>query len=134
MVRTPLSPITPNIIRRKELTPFQRGIVVGQASAGYSTASTKHLFSIPESTIRGIISNADTQDHGKSRPRPGRPKTTSDQDERAILRIAQSDPKSTYQDLIQRSGVTCSRKTVYRILSHVSITNWLVNKRILLRP
>ena len=38
MTRRPLGPIAPNIIRRKELTLFQRGILVGQAAAGFLIA------------------------------------------------------------------------------------------------
>ena len=38
MTRRPLGPITLNIIRRKELTSFQRGILVGQTAADSSTA------------------------------------------------------------------------------------------------
>ena len=39
MPRTPLGPITPNIIRRRELSPFTRGIIAGQRSIDISVAT-----------------------------------------------------------------------------------------------
>ena len=123
MTRRPLGPIAPNIIRRKKLTSFQRGILVGQAAAGSSTATIRKLFSLPESTIRTTLSNAEYQPDGKTRPRSGQPKATDERDERNLLRLARLDLKQTYADLITRSGVTCGKKTVYRIFSHTGITN-----------
>ena len=59
MTRRPLGPITPNIIRRKELTSFQRGILIGQAAAGFLIAIIRKLFSLLENTIRTILSNTE---------------------------------------------------------------------------
>ena len=59
MTRRPLGPIALNIIRRKELTLFQRGILVGQAAAGFLIAIMRKLFSLLENTIRTTFSNAE---------------------------------------------------------------------------
>ena len=59
MTRRPLGPIAANIIRRKELTSFQRGILVGQAAAGSLIATIRKLFSLLENTIRTTLNNAE---------------------------------------------------------------------------
>ena len=59
MTRRPLGPITPNIIRRKKLTLFQRRILVGQAAAGSLIAIIRKLFSLLENTIRTTLNNAE---------------------------------------------------------------------------
>ena len=70
---------------------------------------------------------------GKLKPRSGRLKITIDREERIIFRLVRINLKQIYADLILRSGVNYSRKTVYRILSHAEITNWIAKKRPLLR-
>ena len=59
MTRRPLGPITPNIIRRKELTLFQRGILIRQAAAGSLIAIIRKLFSLLKNTIRTTFNNTE---------------------------------------------------------------------------
>ena len=51
MPRTPLGPITPNIIRRRELSPFTRGIIAGQHSIGASYGVIIRGLNLLKSTI-----------------------------------------------------------------------------------
>ena len=51
MPRTPLGPITPNIIRRRELSPFTRGIITGQHSTGASYGVIIRRLNLLKSTI-----------------------------------------------------------------------------------
>ena len=123
MPRTPLGPITPNIIRRKELNPYIRGYIAGASAAGVSQYSIARELNVTRATIQTTLSRVNTRVDGESKPRSGRPKITIDREERIILRLARINPKQTYADLILRSGVNYSRKTVYRILSYAGITN-----------
>ena len=133
MPRRPLESISPNIIHRKELNAYERGIVVGQASQGATIRQISASLFIPRSTIHDTLINAITHPDGESKPRSGRPKATDDRDERTLLRLVRIDPKISYTDLIEQSGVQCSRSTVYRILHEAGITNWIMKKRLLLR-
>ena len=51
MPRTPLGPITPNIIRRRKLSPFTRGIIAGQHSIDASYGAIIKGLNFPKSTI-----------------------------------------------------------------------------------
>ena len=133
MPRRPLGPITPNIIRRKELTPYTRGFILRQLTAGVEQADVAKALNLSRATVRTTLLRADTRINGESVERSGRPKVTDDRDERIILRLARINPKQTYQELIQRSGVKCSKSTIYRILARAGIINWLAKKRPLLR-
>ena len=133
MPRTPLGPITPNIIRRRELSPFTRGIIAGQRSTGASIGTIAIALNIPKITIQDTLSIVDRGSHGVSKSRSGRPKATTDRDERTILRLARFEPKQTYQQLISAAGLSCSQSTVYRILHDAGITNWIAKKRPMLR-
>ena len=95
-----LGPITPNIIRRKELTQYTRGIIFGKHSAGVTVTNIVRQLSLPDSTVRTIITNRNDDLNGKSNPRCGRLKITNDRDERTILRLARLNPKQAYKDLI----------------------------------
>ncbi len=133
MPRAPLGSIDPNLLNRKELSPYQRGILVGRVSEGATTADIQKEFSLPESTIRTTITRASNRRNGASNPRSGRPKACSIREQRHIIRTARVNPRITYLDLIQTTGVNCSRTTVYRILKDYGLTNWLAKKRPLLR-
>ena len=64
MPRTPLGPITPNIIRRRELSPFTRGIIAGQYSTGASYRVIIRRLNLPKSTIQDSISIINRGTHG----------------------------------------------------------------------
>ena len=85
MTRRPLGPIAPNIIRRKELTSFQRGILIGQAAAGSLTAIIRKLFSLLKSTIRTTLNNTKYQPNNKTRLRSGQLKAIDERDERNLF-------------------------------------------------
>ncbi len=55
-------------------------------------------------------------------------------DERHIIRVVRLDPKITYRNLLIKTGVDVSAKTVYRLLKEEGITNWRCKKRPLLTP
>ena len=59
MTRRPLGPITPNIIRRKKLTSFQREILIGQAAADSLITIIRKLFSLLKNTIRTTFNNTE---------------------------------------------------------------------------
>ena len=130
---TPLRSIDSNITYKKELTLYARGIIKGMEIGGSTPAQIATQLNLPRHTIRSTIQHDIERDQGLSKIRSGRPKEYTDRDERTILRLAQSDPKQTYQTLIKQAGVKCSRKTVYRILSNAGIINWIAKKRPLLR-
>ena len=88
MLRTPLATISGNRPRNKELSPFQRGFLVGQATQGRSYGGIAKAAKLPKSTVQTAVSNASLQQNGESRPRSGRPRATTPADQRLIIRTA----------------------------------------------
>ncbi len=133
MPRAPLAPISGNTPRRKELTPFQRGLLVGQVTRGATPGKIQKDFRIPRSTTRSVVLNSLHQEEGESRPRSGRPTRVSDRDRRHTIRKARENPQISYIELARSAGTQqLSRSTHYRVLKEYGLTNWLAKKRPLL--
>ena len=134
MPRTPLSFISSNIIHKKELTSYTRGIIVERAQEGVTPTQIKTSLDVPQQTIVDTINNHDQWSEGASAPRSERPKLYTERQQWAVLRHARLDPKLTYKQLKRVSEVTVSHKTIYQILQDAGITNWLAKKRSKLWP
>ena len=131
--RTPLGPITPNTIRKRtELSPRKRGQILGMRDAGTPVSRIARVLNTPQTTIFTTLRRHEQRPHGKSMPRAGRPKVLDLRDQRTILRIIRLDPRITYRRLIEQSGVTCSQRTVQRMLKEHGIKNWVAKKHSLL--
>jgi hypothetical protein len=53
--RRPLGPISGNRVKKKELTPYKRGQIVGAAIAGADNLTIVTTLKTPESTIRTTL-------------------------------------------------------------------------------
>ena len=93
MPRRPLGPITPNIIRRKALTPYTRGFILGQLTAGVKQADVAKALNLSRAIVRITLLRADLRINGESVKRSDRPKITNDRDERIVLRFARINLK-----------------------------------------
>ena len=87
MPRTPLGPITPNIIRRRELSPFTRRITAGQHSIDANYKIIARGLNLLKSTIQNSISIVNRETHGVSKSRSDKLKSTTVQNKRIILRL-----------------------------------------------
>ena len=133
MPREPLQSISSNIVHHKELNEYTRGKIIGARNAGMRPAHIATQLNLPPTTIHTTLRRDEQRDNGQSDSRSGRPRATDDRDERTLLRLIRIDPKITYEDLIEKSGVQCSQKTVYRLLREAGITNWRMKRCPLLR-
>ncbi len=130
MLRTPLGPRDGNARKGKDLTPYQRGIIIGSSKIGGSPAAIAKAYQIPDSTVRTTLARAaQRNDTGASRPRSGRPKAVSDRDERHIIRLVKTLPEINYATIREHVDLNCSRSTIYRVLKDFGITNWLAKDR-----
>jgi transposase len=129
MPRTPLAQIDPNSRIKKELTPFQRGQIIGKAECGLSKHQISRDLQIPRSTIQTILLKNYLQSNGKSFPRSGRPKSYTERDSRHILNIIKADPFVTYSTIRERTGLEVSRRTFLRIIRESGYGHWKAQKR-----
>jgi hypothetical protein len=106
--RPVLGQISGNIQKRKELDQFTRGQIVGAAKCGLALRAISRQLSIPYTTIQRTVSQEQLRNNGTSLPRSGRPKKSSKQDERLLLRVVRRFPKYTYQQLLAFTGLKIS--------------------------
>ena len=134
MPRTPLATISSNRRRNTQLSPYERGLLVGASALGATAVEVEKVSGVPESIVRTTLSRASERHNGETKPRSGRPGRLSIRDQRHIIRIARVQPTITYKNLQKEAGVVCSRSTLYRCLKAYGLTNWLAKKRPLLTP
>ena len=127
--RRPLGPVSGNSIRKKELTPYKRGQIVGAAQLGASNVEIAVTLNTPESTVRSTL-RADIQRlNGESIRRSGRPKTWNDYYVRRLVRLVRAQPKLTYTQVRKELGWTYSDSTLKRMLEPSGIRNWRAKRR-----
>ena len=132
--RTPLAPISHNQATRKELTPFERGQILGYATAGYSHSKIGALLGRSKSTIQDALKNSCHNPHGESLPRSGRPPILSRRERRLLVRETRKCPKLTYDQLRKATGLSCSTPTIRNALRDCGLHHWLAKKRPKLTP
>ena len=129
MLRTPLGPRSGNVRRGPELTPYQRGLIVGAASLGKKPTGIAGQYKLPLETVKSTLRLDLVRNEGQSKPRSGRLKAYSDRDERKILRQVRLHPKCTYADVRKACVVTLCDSTLKSILKKHGILNWCAKKR-----
>ena len=127
--RTPLGPISGNRIKKKEISSFIRGVIVGKYSKGATQREIAKDLKIPKSTIHYTLKQALLRNDGESLVRAGAPTLSTDRDERMILRYIRLHLKTTYADIKQDCGVIISHSSIKRILRKHGISTWRAKKR-----
>ena len=127
--RTPLSLISRNIKRGRNLTLYKRGLIAGAQKGGESPAEIAMDTKTNVSTVRYTLKLDSQRIQGVDLTRASRGKSYTKADERHILRIVRAEPKLTYAQVILATGVTCKARTVKRILKSNGITNWRAKRR-----
>ena len=132
--RAPLAEIDTNRAPNAELSPAQRSFIQGARRGGETAAKIAGLINCHPKTIYDTLKRYRTINNGVSKPRKGRPTVLTEQDERALIRIARRDPQIEYKHLLEQAGVTCSSRTVSRLFKDYGITNWRAKRRPVLTP
>jgi hypothetical protein len=88
-----------NILYRKELTPYQRGKILGARDAGASYGDIENMYGIPRYTVITTTRRSTLRVEGKSLPRQGRPPSHDDRIDRRIIRYVRINPKTTYAQM-----------------------------------
>ena len=134
MPRTLFKVISENVTHWKELSSYEREILIKQASQEVTPVSLTKITKVPQITIIFTLFQADIRLTGVSKPWSERLKLLSVRDCRHITRIARLTPEISYQEIQEKTELACSRKTVYRVLKDYGLTNWLAKKRPKLSP
>lgn len=129
MTCTPLQPETSDKTTRKELEPFQRGIIIGRYLAGQKQADIQRAMGLPYSTIRVTIKKYKTSTTGTSAPRSGRPQALSDSDKQYIHLLIKRDPFIKVEDICKSLDKPVSQNTVSRELKRSGYAHWKAQKK-----
>jgi transposase len=70
--------------KTRELTPFERGEIVGLSKGGHSIRNISEILSIPKSTVQNVITKYHKENCTDTVPRSGRPSTLSERDKRQL--------------------------------------------------
>ena len=132
--RTALGSISGNSRRGPDLSPFQRGQISGMKTNGATPTQISKRLKFPISTVRSTIGLEHLREDGASQRRSGRPLSYTPAEERRVLRHVRSNPKETYQQVIEACSLGCSKNTVKKILLKHGIKNWKCKRRPFLTP
>ena len=131
--RTVLGPITSNIIRRKELNPYQRGIISELSLTDLTPSQIQCLpghENLHRQTIYSTLKRTPKRPpSGESLSREGRPSKINERDGRRILREVRTFPKHTYNQVILDLGLDITPRTLSRYLDDFGIKKWRAAKR-----
>ena len=127
--RRALAEIAGNTPSRRELTPFQRGLIVGAYRSGDGPTQISRQYDVPIGTVKTTLARDKSRIEGTSQPRIGRPYTYSERDERVLLRYVRKFPKHTYDLVRIGTGLDFSNTTIRRILEPFGISKWRARRR-----
>ena len=106
---------------RKELTDDQRNEIIGVYKCGIKGSTISVNLGLSSSTVYDTINQFNKTGSPHPQYRPGRPKMLSERDERALVRIANSDREATLADITNGLGAALqkpiSTKTTSRYLN-----------------
>jgi hypothetical protein len=110
--RRPLGEISGNIPKRRELTLYERGQIIGAAKCSVKPSAICTELSLSRRTVQTTIDSEPLRKNGASQPQSGRPRTYSERDERLLLRVVRQFPKYTYAQLRAFTGLKLCNSTL----------------------
>jgi Transposase len=130
--RSVLSSISGNRAFNHQLSPYQRGKIIGLTHSGQKSTDIQGLLNVSRGAVRSTLKLDSLGLEGDTQLRSGRPKSYSEATERKILRHVRLHPKDTYTQVILACDLIIKRGTIRSILSRHGITNWRARRRPLL--
>ena len=91
--------ISGNIDKRKELSPYMCGRIIGEYEKGARPAEISKVLQIADSTIRDTISLDPLRDEGYSKPPSGRLEKYSEGFKRNLVHFVRKEPKASIAQL-----------------------------------
>ena len=105
-----------------ELSPYQRGLIVGRPSIGLTTTRITRELKLDRGTVRYALEQAPLRYNGRTKGRKAREKSYTDAEERLVIRHVRLNPKDTYKQVLTATGVVFKTTTLKKMLKAASIT------------
>jgi transposase len=110
--------------KHHELTPYERGRIQGAADAGLSHSKIGALIKCVKATVTKTLQRAGSRLNGQSKPRSGRPQKYSDRDQRAMLRNLRLEPKLTFKQRQEVTGLKMSNSYIKGLARINNLSYW----------
>lgn len=128
--RTPLRDIDGNRrYRGSELTPYQRGEIVGQRKAGMTPREIEVDLGLSRGVVRHTLESIQVRDEGYTRPRSGTPMKYDSRSRRRMLLCLRNHPKMTYEQRRKHIGIKMSDSYIYRLATAEGLRHWRARNR-----
>ena len=133
--RTPLYDTDGNRrYRGSELSPYQRGLIVGAHRAGNSPKEIEDELGYSRGAIRRTLESIHIRDEGHTLPRSGTPLKYTSRARRRILQCLRSHPKMTYKQRREATGLKMSDSYIRDLTIAEGLKYWRAKKRPELTP
>jgi len=133
--RTPLANINGNRGNRgSELSPYQRGLVVGARKSGKAPKEIEDEFKLSRGAVRRTLESIQLREDGKSKPRSGAPLKYTSRARRRMLLNLRTHPKMTYEQRRKDTGLTMGDDYIHDLAEAEGLRHWRAKKRPELTP
>jgi transposase len=106
--------------KKKELTDFERGEIIGLHKGGFSQRKITEILNIPKSTVGDVIKKYNDQGLTTTASRSGRPKILTERDERHLINLVKENRNKTLEELTENfntnMSISVSKRAVQRVL------------------
>ena len=106
--------------KRKELTTFERGMIVGLNKGNHGVSEISRILNIPKQTCHNVIKKYCEEGLTDTLPRSGRPALLTEREERTLIHQVKENRKVSVEDITEnfnKLGLTqISTSTSRRIL------------------
>ena len=133
--RTPLCDIDGNRrYRGPELSPYQRGQIVGAHKTGSSLKEIGDELGHSRGAIRRTLESIHIRDEGHTLPRSGTPLKYTSRARRRMLQCLRSHPKMTYEKRRETTGLKMSDSYIRDLTIATGLKHWCARKQPELTP
>jgi transposase len=119
--------------KKRELTDFERGEIVGLSKGGFSQRKIAELLNFPKSTVGEVIKKYNEQGLTTTASRSGRPKILSERDNRQLIKIIKENRNKTLEELTEEfntsMAISVSCRTVQRVLHEEGYSGHAAKKK-----
>ena len=112
-----------------DLTPYQRGQIIGLASSGQTQRAIMTQLSLSRSAVQGTIERHKSRPNGLSAPRPGHPPKFTLRETRTMLRCVRLYPKMTFAERRAHCNTEMSNSHIKNFCREIGLSHWRAKKR-----
>lgn len=106
--------------KKRELTDFERGEIVGLSKGNFSQRKITEILNIPKSTVGDVLKKYNEQGLTSTTPRSGRPKILTERDNRHLIKLVKENRGNTLEEITEnfntKMSISVSKRTVQRTL------------------